>query len=275
MSQFTHIDHKGQAHMVDVSAKAITSRTAKASASVTMKAETLEMILAGGHSKGDVLATARIAGIQAAKRTPDLIPLCHPLMLSKVSVEFQPDASLPGIRIEATCKLAGQTGVEMEALTAASVAALTLYDMCKAVDKSMLIGDIRVLEKRGGKSGDWRYEDVPTKQVSEVTPSHSSGTSVNETRHIAARTLQVRFFAELREQLNQDEIAVSLNDLETAGYPLTIDGLSQWLRKNQTELASILDRSGLMVAVNHKMADKQAVISAGDEVAFFPPVTGG
>ena len=275
MSQFTHIDHKGQAHMVDVSAKAITSRTAIASASVTMKAETLEMILAGGHTKGDVLATARIAGIQAAKRTPDLIPLCHPLMLSNVSVEFEPDASLPGIRIAATCKLAGQTGVEMEALTAASVAALTLYDMCKAVDKTMLIGDIRVLEKRGGKSGDWRYGDDRSEQPSEAGSIHTAGTSVKETSPLATRTLQVRFFAELREQLKQDEIAVSLNDLESEGYPLTIDGLSQWLRQHQAELASILDRSGLMVAVNHKMADKQAVISAGDEVAFFPPVTGG
>ena len=272
MPHFTHIDHKGQAHMVDVSAKAITSRTAKASASVTMKAETLEMILAGGHIKGDVLATARIAGIQAAKRTPDLIPLCHPLMLSKVSVEFEPDVSLPGIRIEATCKLSGQTGVEMEALTAASVSALTLYDMCKAVDKSMLIGDIRVLEKQGGKAGDWRYEGAPTEEVS---LSHTAGAYVNETGQMTAKTLQVRFFAELREQLNQDEIAVCLNDLEVAGYPLTIDGLSQWLLKTQSELASILNRSGLMVAVNHKMVDKQAVISAGDEVAFFPPVTGG
>lgn len=268
MSQFTHIDHKGQAHMVDVSAKAITSRTARASASVSMKAETLEMILSGGHTKGDVLATARIAGIQAAKRTPDLIPLCHPLLLSKVSVEFNPDASLPGIRIEATCKLAGQTGVEMEALTAASVAALTLYDMCKAVDKTMLIGDIRVLEKQGGKSGDWRYVEGQT--IADV-----ASFQVNKGNHSSEPSLQVRFFAELREQLKQDEIAVSLADLESEGYDLTIDGLSQWLRQHQRELASILDRSGLMVAVNHKMADKQAAISAGDEVAFFPPVTGG
>lgn len=277
MSEFTHIDHKGQAHMVDVSAKAVTSRTARASASVTMKAETLQMILSGGHAKGDVLATARIAGIQAAKRTPDLIPLCHPLMLSKVSVEFEPDTQLPGIRIEATCKLSGQTGVEMEALTAASVAALTLYDMCKAVDKTMLIADIRVLEKQGGKSGDWQYDS--TEQISKNASSSSRvPTAIPEKIEKGRQddsAIQVRFFAELREQLKQDEISVSLFDMESEGYALTIEGLSQWLRKHQTELASILDRSGLMVAVNHKMADKQEHISAGDEVAFFPPVTGG
>ncbi len=268
MTQFTHLDAKGQAHMVDVSAKAITSRTATASASVRMNLATLELILSGGHAKGDVLATARIAGIQAAKRTPDLIPLCHPLMLSKVSVELTPDASLPGIRIQATCKLSGQTGVEMEALTAASVAALTLYDMCKAVDKTMLIGDLRVLEKRGGKSGDWCAEDSALHQNSVLSPSLPDSS-------LSDSALQVRFFAELREQLKQDEIAVSLKELELAGYPFTVAGLCQWLSQHQQELAPILNRAGLMVAVNHKMVDQTAVIQSGDEVAFFPPVTGG
>lgn len=262
MTQFTHIDQNGQAHMVDVSEKPITARTARASASVTMKPDTLSMILAGGHAKGDVLATARIAGIQAAKRTPDLIPLCHPLMLSKVSVELQPDHQLPGIRIEATCKLAGQTGVEMEALTAASVAALTLYDMCKAVDKTMLIGDIRVLEKQGGKSGDWTLSE--DSEIQHKPFVSRSGAQV-----------YVRFFAELREELKQDELVVSLDELQEHNYSLTIAGLKDWLVKHHTELSSVLNRAGLMVAINHQVADAGSPVSGGDEVAFFPPVTGG
>jgi cyclic pyranopterin phosphate synthase len=148
----THVDSKGQAAMVDVTAKAQTERMASARALVVMQPETLALIEAGGHSKGDVFAVARIAGIQAAKRTHELIPLCHPLLLTSVKVELKP---LPPDRVEiiATCKLAGQTGVEMEALTAASVAALTIYDMCKAVDKGMTIRELALLEKRGGKSG--------------------------------------------------------------------------------------------------------------------------
>lgn len=152
----THLDANGAAHMVDVTAKAVTSRVAVAEASIFMQPATLAMIVDGQHAKGDVLAVARIAGIQAAKRTSDLIPLCHPLMLGQVRVELIPDPGESRIHITAICKLAGQTGVEMEALTAASVAALTIYDMCKAVDKTMRISDIRVLEKQGGKSGDWR-----------------------------------------------------------------------------------------------------------------------
>ena len=143
--------------------------------------------------------------------------------------------------------------------------------MCKAVDKTMLIGDIRVLEKQGGKSGDWRYDPDLAESLTKALVSNAP----NKPRYSSDRSLQVRFFAELREQLKQDEIAVSLADLDSEGYPLTIEGLSQWLRQHQRELASILDRSGLMVAVNHKMADKQAPIAEGDEVAFFPPVTGG
>jgi len=158
MSQLTHLDDQGHAHMVDVSEKSVTTREARACASIKMKPETLQMIVSGSHRKGDVMAVARIAGIQAAKRTSDLIPLCHPLMLSKVSVELEPDVKASLIRINTLCRLAGQTGVEMEALTAASVAALTLYDMCKAVDKGMQITDIRLLEKKGGKSGHWLAE---------------------------------------------------------------------------------------------------------------------
>ncbi len=158
MPDFTHLDTQGRAQMVDVTEKAVTEREATAEAWVIMLPETLAMITEGRHKKGDVLAVARIAGIQAAKRTPDLIPLCHPLMLTSVKVNLEPDSHNHGIRIQATCKLAGQTGVEMEALTAASIAALTIYDMCKAVDKGMRIEGIRLLEKKGGKSGHWRSE---------------------------------------------------------------------------------------------------------------------
>ena len=159
MSRLTHLDDQGNAHMVDVSAKEVTFREAVAYAEVEMLPETLLLITEGGHKKGDVLAVARIAGIQAAKRTSELIPLCHPLMLSKVSVEFVANAERNLIEITATCKLSGQTGVEMEALTAASVAGLTIYDMCKAVDKGMVLGSVRLLEKKGGKSGHWQAEN--------------------------------------------------------------------------------------------------------------------
>jgi cyclic pyranopterin phosphate synthase len=154
----THIGASGEAHMVDVADKAETTRTAIAEAAVTMKPETLAMILAGNAKKGDVLGTARIAGIMAAKRTHELIPLCHPLMLTKVAVDIVPDDTLPGLRVTAMAKLTGRTGVEMEALTAASVACLTIYDMAKAVDRGMTITNVRVVEKSGGKSGDWRAD---------------------------------------------------------------------------------------------------------------------
>lgn len=155
MSQLTHLDEKGQARMVDVSEKQHTEREARAMAVIHMQPETLTMIAEGKHKKGDVLATARIAGIMAAKRTPDLIPMCHPLMLTSVKVELHPNFADSSVEITAICKLVGQTGVEMEALTAASTAALTLYDMCKAVDKGMTINNLQLLEKKGGKSGHW------------------------------------------------------------------------------------------------------------------------
>ncbi len=147
MSKLTHINANGEAQMVDVSDKNNTAREAKAGARVVMKAETLDLIVSGSHKKGDVLAVARIAGIQAAKKCSDLIPLCHPLMLSKVSVELSPNSEKNCIDIIATAKLNGKTGVEMEALTAASIAALTVYDMCKAVDRFMLIDTIWILDK--------------------------------------------------------------------------------------------------------------------------------
>lgn len=158
MSQLTHINAAGEAHMVDVSAKAETVREARAEAFVEMSAKTLAMITEGRHHKGDVFATARIVGIQAAKRTWELIPLCHPLLLTKVEVHLEALTDSNRVRIESVCRLTGKTGVEMEALTAASVAALTIYDMCKAVQKDMVIGSVRLLEKTGGKSGHFKVD---------------------------------------------------------------------------------------------------------------------
>ena len=156
MSKLSHLDDKGQARMVDVSEKDVTSRSAVAEGFVTMKPETLALIESGEAKKGDVLATARVAGIMAAKKTHDLIPLCHPLAITKASVEFMPSQSPVGIYVKAEVKVAGQTGVEMEALTAVSVACLTIYDMLKAVDKGMTITSVRLLEKSGGRSGTFK-----------------------------------------------------------------------------------------------------------------------
>lgn len=158
MSDFTHIDAEGNARMVDVGAKAATERSATARGTVLMAAETLQKIMDRGFKKGDVLSVAQLAGIMGAKRTPDLIPLCHPLMLTSVKVSLIPDPARNAVDIEATCKLTGQTGVEMEALTAVSVAALTVYDMCKAVDKAMHITDVRLVHKAGGKSGEFKAD---------------------------------------------------------------------------------------------------------------------
>lgn len=155
-NRLTHIDQAGEAHMVDVGDKAETSRSATAEGFVRMLPETLALVREGNAKKGDVIGTARLAGIMAAKKTSDLIPLCHPLMLTKVSVEISEDDSLPGLRVTATAKLTGRTGVEMEALTAVSVTCLTIYDMAKAADKAMEIGGIRLLEKTGGKSGHYK-----------------------------------------------------------------------------------------------------------------------
>jgi cyclic pyranopterin monophosphate synthase len=157
-STLSHIDEKGQARMVDISEKDTTSRMAVAKARIRMRPETLTAILTGGAAKGDVLAVARIAGIMAAKRTHELIPLCHPLAISAASIEFAPDETASQIDIEATVRVTGKTGVEMEALVAASVAALTIYDMCKAIDREMLITDVGLVEKTGGKSGPFRRE---------------------------------------------------------------------------------------------------------------------
>ncbi len=154
----THIGTTGEAHMVDVGDKAETVREAVAEGTVRMQAATLAMIVEGNAKKGDVLGTARIAGIMAAKKAHELIPLCHPLLLTKVTVDIEPDHTLPGLRVRALARVTGKTGVEMEALTAASVACLTIYDMAKAVDRGMAISDIRLLSKTGGKSGDYQAD---------------------------------------------------------------------------------------------------------------------
>ncbi len=158
MSEFTHFDAEGKALMVDVSDKDITERTATATGSVIMEPETVAKIMEGGFKKGDVLSVARLAGIMGAKRTPDLIPLCHPLALTSVKVDLTVDEARNAVDITATCKLKGRTGVEMEALTAVSVAALTVYDMCKAVDRGMRITEVRLMHKAGGKSGEYRAD---------------------------------------------------------------------------------------------------------------------
>jgi cyclic pyranopterin phosphate synthase len=158
MSKLTHFNTEGEAHMVDVGNKAQTRRIAIAEGNITMQPKTLALILAGEHKKGDVLGVARIAGIMAAKRTAELIPLCHPLMLTRVELEFSPDTQQHRVKCQATVETHGQTGVEMEALTAVQIALLTIYDMCKAVDRGMRMGDIQLREKQGGKSGHWRRD---------------------------------------------------------------------------------------------------------------------
>ena len=160
MSDLTHFNEQGEAHMVDVGEKDQTHRVAVCEGTISMEAATLEKILHGDHKKGDVLGIARIAGIMASKRTADLIPLCHPLMLSHVDIEFKPNTDTNSIYCTCRVETRGQTGVEMEALTAIQVALLTIYDMCKAVDRGMTMGNIRLIEKKGGKSGHWQHKSI-------------------------------------------------------------------------------------------------------------------
>jgi len=160
MNKLTHFDESGQAHMVNVGDKAATHRIAIATGKISMLPETFEMVESGAHKKGDVLGIARIAGIQASKKTADLIPLCHPLALTHVSLEFQTNAQDNSITCQVKAETTGPTGVEMEALTAVQVALLTIYDMCKAVDRGMVMGDVKLLEKSGGKSGEWKAKII-------------------------------------------------------------------------------------------------------------------
>lgn len=160
MSDLTHFNTRGEAHVVDVGAKDETERVAVAEGRIRMRPETLERIVAGTHGKGDVLGVARVAGIMGAKRTAELVPLCHPIALTTVEVDLEPEADAPAVRCTARAETRGRTGVEMEALTAVQVALLTVYDMCKAVDRGMTIDGVRLLEKRGGKSGTWRADEA-------------------------------------------------------------------------------------------------------------------
>ena len=160
MSELTHFDERGRAHMVDVGDKDVSQRSATAAGRIRMQPQTLRLIVQGGHKKGDVLGVARLAGIMAAKKTADLVPLCHPLALTKVAVDLEPEESADRVVCRATVQTRGRTGVEMEALCAVQVALLTVYDMCKAVDRGMVIDGVRLLEKAGGRSGHWRREDT-------------------------------------------------------------------------------------------------------------------
>jgi cyclic pyranopterin phosphate synthase len=158
MSKLTHFNQAGEAHMVDIADKPSSARRAIAAGRIVMQAETLELIQQGGHKKGDVLGVARIAGIMATKRTSDLVPMCHPLALTHVAVEFEADPDASAVECIVTAETTGQTGVEMEALTGVQVALLTIYDMCKSVDRAMIISDVRLLEKSGGKTGHWKRD---------------------------------------------------------------------------------------------------------------------
>ena len=242
MTTFTHINSQGEANMVDVSAKAETVREARAEAIVTMSKETLSMIVEGKHHKGDVFATARIAGIQAAKRTWELIPLCHPLLLSKVEVNLEPLLETNQVRIQSLCKLTGKTGVEMEALTAVSVAALTIYDMCKAVQKDMVIEHVRLLEKSGGNLA------ILLRRKNKM--------------------LNVLFFAQTRELIGEDSIQLE-GDFATA------EAVREHLAQKGDRWALALEKGKLLVAINQTLMPLESAVKNGDEIAFFPPVTGG
>ena len=274
----THLNARGEAHMVDVADKQETRREARASARVSMLPATLALLAEGGLPKGDVLATARIAGIQAAKRTHELIPLCHALMLSKVTVDFTLDSANSCVEIQVLCRLNGRTGVEMEALTAASVAALTLYDMCKAVDKGIVIGDIQLETKTGGKSGDWQRPDeaAAVEQTSSEPSPAARAEPIEATAGQAApaargdATVRVLFLAELRERLDLDSLALNLTTLSEA----TVGGLKRTLALRDPQLEALND-TRVLCAVNQDMVRDDHPLNAGDEVAFFPPVTGG
>lgn len=282
----THLNAHGEAHMVDVGDKAETRREAVASGHICMRPDTLALLAEGGLPKGDVLATARIAGIQAAKRTHELIPLCHALALSRVAVDFTLDEANSRVEVTATCRLSGRTGVEMEALTAVSVACLTLYDMCKAVDKDMQIGDIQLLSKTGGKSGEYRRRALGEKRgVGETRADTASEmlsidtpivTGECQDGHIAVALRQeqpcvhVKCLAELRERLGVSDIDIPFASLPTAD----IAGLKYSLTAYDERFA-LLEERHVLCAVNQVMSAVNTPLTDGDEVAFFPPVTGG
>ncbi|WP_444984233.1 cyclic pyranopterin monophosphate synthase MoaC [Halomonas mongoliensis] len=275
----THLNARGEAHMVDVADKPESRREASASGRIQMHPDTLALLAEGGLPKGDVLATARIAGIQAAKRTHELIPLCHALALSKVAIDFTLDEAASCVEVRATCRLNGRTGVEMEALTAVSVACLTLYDMCKAVDKEMEIGAIHLDTKTGGKSGDYRREGAaaaaePVVRAVDgpiVTGEGQAGQVALGSRcDIAAPCVRVKCLAELRERLGVGDVSMPLGDLERTD----VAGLKAALKTLDPRF-SRLDEGRVLCAVNQVMASDSTPLTDDDEVAFFPPVTGG
>lgn len=277
----THLNARGEAHMVDVGDKAETRREAVASGRIRMQPQTLALLAEGGLPKGDVLATARIAGIQAAKRTHELIPLCHALALSKVAVEFNLDEANACVDVQATCRLNGRTGVEMEALTAVSVACLTLYDMCKAVDKDMWIGDIALLSKTGGKSGDYRRQAsdaigenalpaaIQASEMPIVTGECQDG-CIGVTPRAEQPCIYVKCLAELRERLGISDLEIPFEALATPD----VAGLKTALKAHDARF-SLLGERRVLCAVNQVMSAENTPLTDGDEVAFFPPVTGG
>ncbi|REC96387.1 cyclic pyranopterin monophosphate synthase MoaC [Kushneria indalinina] len=264
----THLNERGEASMVDVSDKQSSHREAVASGRIVMQPETLKLLADGSMPKGDVLTTARIAGIQAAKRTHELIPLCHALMLSKVTVDFELDTAAHCVRVSAFCRLGGRTGVEMEALTAVSVACLTLYDMCKAVDRGMEIMDVRLEHKSGGQSGVWERKASPETVSSDTVAPVADTTDLSDKSNESP--IEIRFFAELRERLGIEKLSVLPGHLSSP----TLRGLKEWV-KSQVDAPQALDQPRLLCAVNHDMVQGDITINPGDEVAFFPPVTGG
>ncbi|QJQ94454.1 MULTISPECIES: cyclic pyranopterin monophosphate synthase MoaC [Halomonadaceae] len=262
----THLNARGEAHMVDVADKAESRREAVACGHISMAPATLSLLSEGGLPKGDVLATARIAGIQAAKRTHELIPLCHALALSKVAIEFQLDSENSRVGVTATCRLNGRTGVEMEALTAVSVACLTLYDMCKAVDKEMRIGGIQLLSKTGGKSGDYHRQE----RVEPIVTDDCLEGEIRVGMPGEIPTVRVKCLAELRERLGVSELDISFDSLPT----LDVGGLKAALIERDRRFLPLQERR-VLCAINQVMGGDDTPLTDGDEVAFFPPVTGG
>ncbi|PRY63894.1 cyclic pyranopterin monophosphate synthase subunit MoaC [Vreelandella songnenensis] len=265
--QLTHLNTRGEANMVDVGDKRETRREAVASGRIMMQPETLKLLSDGKLPKGDVIATARIAGIQAAKRTHELIPLCHALALSKVSVEFDIDHAGGCVNVSALCRLNGRTGVEMEALTAVSVACLTLYDMCKAVDKEMRIEAVQLESKQGGMRGDYQREPAPAMPI--VTGEGSSG-EVTLGERCTSPCVRVKFLAELRERVGVSDTVLDLEKVPSRD----IAGLKAALSQQDRRFGVLSDQRTLC-AINQVMANDTARITDEDEVAFFPPVTGG
>ncbi|HCR97280.1 MULTISPECIES: cyclic pyranopterin monophosphate synthase MoaC [Halomonas] len=265
--QLTHLNTRGEANMVDVGDKHETRREAVASGRILMQPETLKLLSDGELPKGDVIATARIAGIQAAKRTHELIPLCHSLALSKVSIEFDIDPAQGCVHVTALCRLNGRTGVEMEALTAVSVACLTLYDMCKAVDKDMCIDAVQLESKRGGVRGDYQRSARPQAPI--VTGEGTAG-EVTLGERCASPCVRVKFLAELRERVGVSDTVLDLDQVPSRD----IAGLKAALSQRDTRFSVLTDQRTLC-AINQVMANDSARITDEDEVAFFPPVTGG